>query len=308
MQILLNGILPVFAIALIGYVLGNRGVFDAQAAGIINRLVFLIAVPALSFKLIVEAPFENFDWTLLLGFFLSEVLIYLIAVFVSRKLLKCDLKESVLLGLAASFGNNLLFVLPIVINLYGAEAALPLVAIISLDSIVIFGGTIVIMEALKDGDFSYGVFAKNIFGNPPIVSMLLGIVFVLLSIDVPTGVTRFLTLSGNAAVPCALFSLGIVLSQIKVTGRFVTSTTIAAIKLFLHPLIASAIFSILVVTGDATLTPEDARIPLLSAAAPCGAMAFVTALNYNVRTDAIAPAIFISTIGALVSLTVIASI
>lgn len=299
--------MPVFAIALIGYAMGVRGVFDTQAAAMINRLVFLVAVPALSFKLIVEAPFENFDWVLLLGFFLSEVLIYLIAFLVSWKLLGCELKESVLLGLAASFGNNLLFVLPIAVNLYGVDATLPLVAIISLDSIVIFGGTIVIMEALKDGDFSYRGFAMNILGNPPIVSMLLGIVFVLLSIKVPVGVTQFLTLAGNAAVPCALFSLGVVLSQLKVTGRFVTSATIAVIKLVLHPLIAWIIFSLLVVSGAATLTAEDARIPLLAAAAPCGAMAFVTALNYRVRTDVIGPAILFSTIGALISLTVIAS-
>lgn len=308
MQVLLNGILPVFAIALIGYLLGARGVFDTQAAAMINRLVFLVAVPALSFKIIVEAPFEKIDWALLTGFFLAELLIYLIAVLVSRKLLKCDLKESVLLGLAASFGNNLLFVLPIVINLYGAEAALPLVAIISVDSIIIFGGTIVIMEALKDGDFSYLGFAKNIVGNPPIVAMLLGIVFVLLSIDVPTGVTQFLTLSGNAAVPCALFSLGVVLSQIKLAGRFVTSTTIAVIKLVLHPIIAWILFSALTLTGMASLTITEIKIPLLAAAAPCGAMAFVTALNYGVRTDAIGPAIFFSTIGALVSLTAIASV
>ncbi len=308
MQVLLNGILPVFAISLIGYLLGVRGVFDTQAASMINRLVFLVAVPALSFKIIVEAPFENIDWALLIGFFVAELLIYLIAVLVSWKLLRCDLKESVLLGLAASFGNNLLFVLPIVVNLYGTEAALPLVAIISVDSIIIFGGTVVIMEALKGGDFSYHGFAKNIVGNPPIVAMLLGIVFVLLSIDVPAGVTQFLTLCGNAAVPCALFSLGVVLSQIKLAGRFSTSITVAAIKLLLHPLIAWCIFSALTLTGVATLTITEIKIPLLAAAAPCGAMAFVTALNYGVRTDAIGPAIFFSTIGALVSLTAIASL
>tara|TARA_Y100001960_G_C14610585_1_gene795541 strand:+ start:461 stop:709 length:249 start_codon:yes stop_codon:yes gene_type:complete len=40
--------------------------------------------------------------------------------------------ESILQGLAASFGNNILFALPIAVTLFGEEATLPMVAIIVL--------------------------------------------------------------------------------------------------------------------------------------------------------------------------------
>ena len=48
-------------------------------------------------------------------------------------------------------------------------------------------------------------------------------------------------------------------------------------------------------------------IEMMAAAAPCGTMAFVLALNYQVRTDAIAPAILFTTLGSLASLTIVAS-
>ena len=62
--ILTNGILPIFGIAAIGYFLGKYKIFDVSAAGTINKLVFLVAIPTLCFKLIFNAPFDNFDWLL----------------------------------------------------------------------------------------------------------------------------------------------------------------------------------------------------------------------------------------------------
>ena len=55
-------------------------------------------------------------------------------------------------------------------------------------------------------------------------------------------------------------------------------------------------------------TIAHVKIPMIAATAPCGTMAFVLALNYGVRTDAIAPAILITTIASLLSVPLAASI
>jgi malonate transporter and related proteins len=47
---------------------------------------------------------------------------------------------------------------------------------------------------------------------------------------------------------------------------------------------------------------------MMVAAAPCGAMCFMLALNYGVRVDAIARAVLYSSIGSLVTITVSASL
>jgi malonate transporter and related proteins len=302
-DVLLGGVLPIFAIAAIGYVLGMRGVFDPASAAAINKFVFMIGIPALSFRLIVNAPFADFDWLLLVGFFFSELCVYFIGFLFAWKLLKCELKEAILLGLAAAFGNHILFVLPIAVNLFGEHATVPIVAIISLDSIVIFGGTMVIMEAITAKDFSFPVLAKKIFQNPPLVSMMAGILVAFLAVDIPKGVNAFLSFAGNVAAPCALFSLGIILSQTKLSERLVASSAVSALKLIGHPIIAWVILM-----GIFGFTLGEAKSSMMVAAAPCGAMAFVLALTYQVRTDAIAPAILFTTVGSLLSVTITASL
>ena len=49
-QIFFEGVLPIFAIAMIGYFMGKRSIFDSTTATVINKVVFLVAVPALGFS------------------------------------------------------------------------------------------------------------------------------------------------------------------------------------------------------------------------------------------------------------------
>ena len=100
-----------------------------------------------------------------------------------------------------------------------------------------------------------------------------------------------------------LFALGVILSQKASGARPMLPVAITAVKLVVHPLLAWAIFS-----GVLQLTPEVRNPAMMVAAAPCGAMCFMLALNYGVRVDAIARAVLYSSIGSLVTITVSASL
>ena len=302
-EVLLDGVLPIFAIVVIGYALGKRGIFDKNSAAVINKFVFLVAIPALGLHLIANAPFSLFDWRMIIGFFLSELAIYALGAFTAHFLFKCELKESILLGLAASFGNHILYVLPIAISLFGEDATLAFVAIIAVDSILIFGSTIVIIELMTAKNTLWADISKKIFLNPPLISMLLGIFLVISNVKIPNGFNTFLNFVGDVAAPSALFSLGIILSQISGLGRIGPALSISTFKLIVHPL-----FALIILVSISGLTLTQAKIPMIAAAAPCGTMAFVLALHYGVRTDAIVPAILLTTIGSLLSVTLAASI
>ena len=69
---LLDGVLPIFTILIIGYIMGTRDLFNKDAAAVINKFVLLVAVPALGLHLIANAPFSDVDWRIIAGFFLSE--------------------------------------------------------------------------------------------------------------------------------------------------------------------------------------------------------------------------------------------
>ncbi len=299
----LGGVLPIFAIGAIGYCLGRLGIFDAAMAGAINRFVFYIGVPCLTFRLIVRAPIEEFDLLLLVGFLASEILMFGCGFAIGRFAFKADAKESVLLGLASAYSNHVLFVLPIAVTLFGEEAAAPIVSIIAMDSILVFGATLVIMDFMTTADGTVKQVIGKVFRNPPVLAMTGGLIISLGNLGLPTSVDVFLDFAGSAAAPCALFALGIILSRPQQPGRAALPVALTAIKLFLHPLIAWVLLVTLLDIAPAMVKPT-----MMVAAAPCGAMAFVLGMTYQVRVDAISRAILYSSIGSLLTVTLAASL
>ena len=113
---------------------------------------------------------------------------------------------------------------------------------------------------------------------------------------------RLLKFLGNIAAPSSLFSLGIILSQTKFSEQVSPALSISVLKLLVYPILAWVI--LLEIFG---FTLIQAKTSMMVAAAPCGTMAFVLALNYNVRCSIIASAILLTTIGSLVSVTIVAA-
>ncbi len=302
-DIFLGGVLPIFAIGAVGYVLGRFGTFDAAMAAAINRFVFFVGIPCLGFRLIVHAPIEEFSLALLAGFLISELVMYGCGFAVGRILFHADVRESVLLGLACALTNHILFVLPIAVTLFGEEMAAPIVAIITMDSIVLFGVTLIIMDIMSSKEGSVVQVLGKIARNPPVIAMVSGLAVGIGNMEVPKSFDVFLEFSGAAAAPCALFSLGIILSQRQEPGRALLPVAITAVKLLIHPVLA---WLLLITFFD---LPSTISTPaMMVAAAPCGAMAFVLALNYQVRVDAISRAILYSSIGSLVTITLAAAL
>ena len=303
LDIFAGGVLPIFAIGAIGWVFGRLGTFDVATAGAINRFAFYICIPALGFRLITNAPLEEFDPLLLAGFLATEIVMYGSGYVIGRFMFKTSRREAILLGLACALTNHILFVLPISINLFGEEAAAPIVAIITMDSILLFSATSMTMDIIIHKDKSIFHLLGKIARNPPVVAMGSGLIVALAGFDVPSNIDLFLKFAGSAAAPCALFALGVILSQKQEAGRAMLPVSLTVLKLVVHPALAWLILITLFGLPETISTPA-----MMGAAAPCGAMAFVLALNYQVRVDAIARAILYSSIGSLVTITLAAAL
>lgn len=81
------------------------------------------------------------------------------------------------------------------------------------------------------------------------------------------------------------------------------SNLIVAVKLILHPTIAYIIFVFLLAL------PIDLTKPaLMVAAAPCGVMSFMLAINYGVKVDNIARVILLSSLLSLLTVSFVSTI
>lgn len=300
---LLNGVLPVFGIGAVGYFLGLRGTFDFNMAMALNKFVMFVAMPALGFQLLSTAPLSDFDFAMLGGYFVTEVLMYAAGFAIGRWVFKTDVMEAALIGLAIALTNHVLFVLPIAITLFGEDAVTPIVSIISMDGVLVFSGSLILMDVLSSKDASLGRTIGKIIRNPPLIGMALGFAAGLLSLPVPKGLNAFVTFLSSAASPVLLFALGIILSQKAATDRPMLPVVVTGVKLVAHPLLAWVLFA-----GILKIVPEVRNPAMMVAAAPCGVMAFMLALNYGVRADAISRAILYSSIGSLVTVTLAAGL
>jgi len=297
---LTTAILPVFCVPAVAYVLGWRGVFDRASVEGINRFAFTLAIPSVTFYLIVTADISGFAWEPLLTYFACELVLYAGVALLARFAFGAGPRESLLLGMTCSFSNTVIFVLPIASTLFGDAAALPVVAVITLDSTIVFGSTVIVMDVLDHREGGLRKVLGMLLRNPLVLAIGLGATVAALRIPLHPGIVTFAHFVGNAAPPASLFALGVIMSAVPL-HRFGGVSLVAALaKVVVMPLMVYAMMA------ERGQTGAWANMMPLIAAGPCGAMPFVIALRYGVATDRIAAAIIMSTVASTFILAVLA--
>ena len=298
-EVLVDPILPVFAILALGFIMGRAGYMNADGARVMNRLAMVVLLPTLLFGLIANAPVEDFRLAPLAWYFSSEVILFSAGYVVLRRVFRREQGESVLLAFAGIFSNSVLFVLPISLLIYGPENVLAITAVVTLDSTIPFAATIVVMQIITSGRATVGAALLTVVKTPLIIAMVAGTVANLADVTLPGPVETFIHFNGSAAGPVALFALGVILSRTPFTYDPAVPL-FAAVKLLLFPLLVGAGLHLLIEPG-----PQRDLFQLTSAG-PAGAMAFSLALLYGVRTDAIAQVIIYTSALSLLTLAFLA--
>ncbi|MGI9401948.1 MAG: AEC family transporter [Rhizobiaceae bacterium] len=298
-NILVNPILPVFAIMALGFVLGRTDFTTVEDARVVNRFAMTVLLPILGFDLIANAPVYSFVFTPLLIYAVGQILVFLLGFLLANKLLAIDREQSLLLAFSGVFANNVLYVLPLSAILYGDDKILPITSIITWDASIAFGAAIIALQLIKLGRVSPGKVITTLAKNPLLIAITTGLVFVISGIGIPAPIQTFLDFNSAAAAPVALFSLGVVLSKTRFRIDLAV-TTFTLIKLVVFPFVVWIGFEFLA-PGE----PSRGQF-LLGSAGPSGAMAFTLAFLYGVRTDAIAQVIVITGVVTLLSLALLA--
>ncbi len=286
---------------LVGYGLRRVRFFEVSNAQAINRFVFYVAMPALIFNLVRKVPLHQIDAPTIGVYLLSEFAVYGGVALICMRYFKCSAAESVLIGMAAAFVNHLMFVLPIARSLYDLAAVEPIAAIVFVD-VIVFCLTVLLMDMMrahqskKPGAFRLSNVILMLAKNPMVIAATLGVLAGLFPSVLPSGVHTYAQFLAGAAAPAALFALGVILGDQPMRPVGGPAWLAIGAKLVLHP----AIFFVL--GGIVAMKPDWQTMAFLVAAGPCGAMPFVIALQYNVKSTVIAKAVLISTTLSLLSL------
>lgn len=274
---LVGVVIPVFGLIACGYLAGRFGLVTQASSAALNQFVYAFALPAMLFVAVYRGSLDE----ILSGYFLLAVIVATIGTalvgFFLSYLQGARPAESTMRALNASFANTGYLGIPLVTVAYGERAALPAALATVATNIVSFALAIVCLELFvnpRPGGVRRAL--SGVARSPLIWPIALAIVLVALDIKVPLPVERFATLLAAAAGPCALFAIGLFVSQLSIRAGAAASWQSSVLKLVLHPLLMAALaFWILPVD------PFWAKIAVICAALPLGATAFVLAQRYQ---------------------------
>jgi predicted permease len=298
----LGAVLPVFGLVACGYLAGRFGIVTQASSHALNQFVYAFALPAMLFVAVYRGSLDE----ILSGAFLLAVIgatlgTALVGFFLSSYVNGATPAESTMRALNASFANTGYLGIPLVSVAYGERAALPAALATVATNIVSFALAIVCLELFVNP--RRGGLRRALGGvarSPLIWPIALAVALVSLEIKVPLPLERFATLLAAAAGPCALFAIGLFVSQLSIRAGAAASWQTAVLKLVLHPLLMAALaFWVLPVD------PFWAKIAVVCAALPLGATAFVLAQRYKLLEAETSTGAIISTAASVITVSVV---
>ena len=299
----LGAAFPVFALVACGVLAGRFRLINPGSSEALNRFVYAFALPAMLFIAVYRGSMDELlgSGSFLLGVVLATFGTALAGFALSYYVWRGTAGESVMRALNASFANTGYLGIPLVSVAYGEHAALPAALATVATNIVSFAVAIVCLELIANP--RRGGVAKALAGvarSPLIWPIALAVVVVAAGVKIPLPVERFASLLAAAAGPCALFAIGLFVSQLSIREGFRASWPTSALKLVLHPLLMAALAFWLLV-----IDPFWAKVAIVCASLPLGATAFVLAQRYNLLEAETSTGAVLSTAASVVTVSAV---
>lgn len=303
MQALLEVVLPVFAIIAAGYACGFWRLLGVESSEALNGFVYWVALPALLFNAMAAVDLgEIYNGPFLAAFAGASFATWLISSMAGRLIFRLSAAESALHGLNGAYPNSGYMGIPLAIAAFGDAAALPAIvaAVISVFSVSL---AIIPIEIARQGKTAFlpllGRVTKALVSNPMLLAPTAGLLWAQTGVGLHASVATFTDILGNAAAPCALFSIGLFLVGKPLSEGRQEVAAMAIAKLVLHPLLTA--FAILL------LFPADPLwtvVAILSAALPIGSGPFVLAQAQGIYVRRTSTVMLVTTVVSVVTISV----
>ncbi len=290
--------IPFFAVIFLG--MGSRWInfFDANAAKILSRFAFFIALPAFMFSSVANSDVSLFfNLGFLWRYELATIIIFLSSAWLGIVFFRLNINEGGVLGLASAYPNYGYMGVPLAIMAFGPVAALPMALILLADTVVLLA-LVAVFVAPRQGHFGVVIFniIRTMISNPLLVSVVIGVLFALFELKLPEVANGLVVMLSGAAAPTALFALGMTLYGQPLRHSVGEISLITTFRLFAHPVLLLGIFYLF--PGQDVLWMN---VAILSACLPVAANVFMLAQHYQHYVGRAATSCLITTVIATVT-------
>lgn len=304
MQVIFDTALPFFALVFCGYGAGRFGLLSEASASGLNAFVFYFALPAFLFSLLATSPVDNaLNFSFAAAYLAAGLGVAAVAAILGVWIFGANKSVAVLRGASASLGNTGYMGLPLIAAAFGNEAAVAMALGLTLEATVMMPLAIILLEADKGPEKRFSdliaTVAFALAKNPIILAIVAGAAVSFSGFELFTPVGNFAELLGDAAGPCALFTLGATLAGREISGGLGEVAYLCAFKLAVHP---AAMWTTMSLFGVNALWSQ---VAIIGASLPVAANVFILARQYDTYVDRTSGAILVSTIVSVVTVSVL---
>lgn len=238
--LLVNVVLPVFAVVAVGAWAGRRFGLPLMP---INRLALYTAVPALAFRTMLALDADGATTTrLVLAYLLSMLALGVLASVMGR--VRFGAAGRTLVGTSV-FSNAANLNLPVALFAFGQAGLDRALVLYLVTSLAMFSVGPSLLGRVQDLRGSL----LRVLGFPVLWTALLGLLLNALQLTLPLAMTRAVNLLADAAVPLVLLALGVHLASVKGFRPSPRAWWGTGLKLLVAPAIGLLLGTLLQVQG-----------------------------------------------------------
>ena len=294
-------VLPFFGLILLGFIAAKLAKQPEQAMGWLNTFIIYLALPALFFKLLAKTPIEQLaSWDFVTTNISVTFVIFALVFAIANWIRRSGIPDATIQGLAGAYGNIGYMGPGLAILTFGEKAAVPVALIFCFENIMHFTVAPTLMAIA--GGKSSGIPAlalqivRKIVFHPFIIATAFGVGAAVLGVTPPVPVERLIDYLAQAAAPCALFAMGVILALRPLKRAPMELTFIVPIKLLVHPVLMYVALSW---AGD--FDPVWIYTAVLLSALPTATNVFVIGQQYGVWVERASATILVTTVLSVLS-------
>lgn len=285
--------IPLFVLVFVGFGIIKFAHWPTTVTQALNRFVFVIALPAMLFRLMSDlSKLPPVDSRLLIAFFGGCLVTFALGRLFAWKVFKLDGTAQSIFALGGVFSNNVMLGLPLAKIALG-DAALPSVALVLVfNSLTLWTLVTISVEWSRHGSMTLHGFvktAKSVITNPLIAAILSGTLFGLTGLPLPQMIDAPLYMVAQAGTPLVLIALGMGLAEYGLKSDLPVSMGITGFKLVVQPLV---VWLIAVAVG---LPAMETKVVVMLASLAVGANVYLMSRQFQSMEAPVAASLIIST-------------
>jgi predicted permease len=290
LSILASDILPIFAIAMVGFFLERRLPGSVKT---LSAITFNALSPCLVFDQLVSSRLSGSDVGRMALFCVLLIATMGLAARLAAISLRLDRRTLSSFLLVVMFSNSGNYALPLILFAFGQEALSYASVYFVTSAIMVYTVGVVIAASSGQG------LRRSLMGIlrvPAVYALAAAGLIIVLRIDPPTALTRPIGMLSSAALPMMLLILGMQLKRAVAPNRPIVVGTAVALSLLVAPMVGLGLSELLGFSGAAR------QAAIILASMPAAVVTTVLALEFELDSSFVTSVVFVSTLLSPVTL------